>query len=66
MWNWNEKYDVFEMNDIIDMLTDFVGEIVDERYNCGYFDTKEELIDWWVDHGFHRDDVEEWYEFLED
>ena len=66
MWNWNDEYDIMEMNDIIDSMLDFVGEIADNRYNNGFYQSKEELIDWWLGFGFHRKDVEEWYSFLED
>ena len=60
------NYTSEEIETIIGQLVDFVSEIVDSRYNTGYFDTKKELIDWWVNHGFHREEIEEWYCWLDE
>lgn len=65
MWSWNDKYNINEMNNIIDGMVDFIIDIVDEQYNNGNY-RKDELIDLFMSFGFHGEDVDEWYGWLEE
>lgn len=54
----DDNYTEYEKDIIIVNLYNFVSEIIESRYNNGYFKNKEELIEWWVNMGFHRKNVE--------
>ena len=62
---WNIDYTMAEMNEIITNMLNYISEHTDEYYNCGNIADREELINIYTDFGFHKDEVESWYEWLD-
>ena len=44
----------------------YISEHTDEHYNCGDIKERNELINIYTDFGFHKDEVESWYEWLDE
>lgn len=64
--SWSDRYTTNEMNSIISNLLDIVSSMVDDWYNKGmHIYNKDELIEYFTNLGFHEDEVEWWYEWIE-
>jgi uncharacterized protein Smg (DUF494 family) len=63
---WNNDYTMAEMNSLITNMLNYISEHNDENYNCGNIADREELINIYTDFGFHKDEVESWYEWLDE
>jgi hypothetical protein len=63
---WNDDYTMAEMNSLITNMLNYIGEHTDENYNCGNIADREALINIYTDFGFHKDEVESWYEWLDE
>ena len=60
------NYTSDEIENIIDNLLDIVVSMVDDTYNCGDIADKASILQYFTDIGFHKEDVMEWYEWLEE
>ena len=63
---WNNDYTMAEMNSIITNMLNYISEHIDENYNCGNIVDREALINIYTGFGFHKDEVESWYEWLDE
>lgn len=63
---WTKNYTNDEIEVIMDCMLYTINDIVDEKYNCGSIDNKEEIIQYFTGMGFHRKTVLEWYDWLDE
>ena len=61
MARWHDDYTINEIEILLTNLCNWVGEHVDNDYNCNDISEREKLINFYVDLGFHKDEVESWY-----
>ena len=65
--SWSDRYTTNEMNNIISNLLDIVSSMVEDWYNCDMnVHNKSEVIGYFTNLGFHEDEVEWWYEWIEE
>ena len=63
---WSDRYTTNEMNNIISNLLDIVSSMVEDWYNYDMnVQNKSEVIEYFTNLGFHEDEVERWYEWIE-
>ena len=63
---WSDRYTTNEMNNIISNLLDIVSSMVEDWYNYDMnVHNKSEVIEYFTNLGFHKDEVERWYEWIE-
>ena len=64
--SWNDRYTTNEMNNINSNLLDIVSSMVEYWYNCCMnIHNKDEIVEYFTYVGFHKDEVEWWYEWIE-
>ena len=63
---WNNDYTMAEMNSLITNMLNYISEHIDGYYNCGNIADREALINIYTNLGFHKDEVESWYEWLDE
>jgi hypothetical protein len=63
---WYSDYTLAEINNIVTNMLNYISEHTDEHYNCGDIKERNELINIYTDFGFHKDEVESWYEWLDE
>ena len=64
--SWSDRYTTNEMNNIISNLLDIVSEMVEDWYNYDMnVHNKNEVIEYFTNIGFHEDEVERWYDWIE-
>ena len=63
---WYSDYTLAEINNIVTNMLNYISEHVDEYYNCGNIEDRKALINIYTDFGFHKDEVESWYEWLDE
>lgn len=63
---WHDDYTNAEIENLLTNMCNWIGEHLDESYNCGNIKDCEELIGIYVDMGFHEDEVRSWYDWLEE
>lgn len=61
MARWHDDYTINEIETLLTNLCNWVGEHIDNDYNCNDISEREKLINLYVDLGFHKDEVESWY-----
>ena len=63
---WHNDYTNAEIENLLTNMCNFIGEHLDMHYNCGNIKEREDLINIYVDMGFHEDKVRSWYDWLDD
>lgn len=64
--SWSDRYTTNEMNNIISNLLDIVSSMVEDWYNCDMnIHNKDEIVEYFTNFGFHKDEIESWYEWVE-
>lgn len=63
---WYSDYTLAEINNIVTNMLNYIGEYIDAHYNYGDITDRETLINIYTDFGFHKDEVESWYEWLDE
>lgn len=63
---WYSDYTLAEINNIVTNMLNYIGEHIDAHYNYGDIADRETLINIYTDFGFHKDEVESWYEWLDE
>jgi hypothetical protein len=63
---WHSDYTIEEMNSLITNMLNYISAYTDGCYNCGDIRDRNELTNIYTDFGFHKDEVESWYEWLDE
>ena len=63
---WHNDYTNAEIENLLTNMCNWIGEHLDENYNCGNINDREELIGIYVDMGLHENEVRLWYDWLDD
>lgn len=63
--NWHKDYTNEEIENLLTNMCNWIGEHLDESYNFGNVN-RDELINIYVDMGFHEDEVRSWYDWLDE
>ena len=64
--NWHDDYTNTEIEMILTNMLNWIGEHKDEEYNMGSIKDLNELVEFYVNMGFHEDEVRSWYDWLND
>lgn len=62
---WHNDYTNAEIENLLTNMCNWIGEHLDESYNFGNVN-RDELINIYVNMGFHKDEVRSWYDWLDD
>ena len=60
--NWHKNYKKAEIEELLTNMCNWIGEHLDDYYNCEDIEEREELIEIYVGMGLHEDEVRSWYE----
>ena len=63
---WHDDYTNAEIESLLTNMCNWIGEHLDNDYNWGNINAREELIGIYVDMGLHEDEVRSWYDWLDD
>lgn len=63
---WHNDYTNAEIENLLTNMCNWIGEHLDSEYNCGNIEELEDLINIYVDMGFHEDEVRSWYDWWYD
>ena len=63
---WHDDYTINEIEHLMTEMCNWIGEHLDDCYNCSNITELEELISIYVDMGFHEDEVRSWYYWVEE
>ena len=63
---WHNDYTNAEIENLLTNMCNWIGEHLDDNYNCGNIKDREELIGIYVDMGLHEDELRSWYDWLDD
>lgn len=58
---WHDEYTNAEIETLLTNMCNWIGEHLDDNYSWGNSD-REELVETYVDMGFHEDEVRSWYD----
>lgn len=62
---WHDDYTNAEIETLLTNMCSWIGEHLDDNYSWGNAD-REELVEIYVDMGFHEDEVRSWYDWEDD
>ena len=62
---WHDDYTNAEIENLLTNMCNWIGEHLDDDYNYGNLDY-EELINIYIDMGFHEDEIRSWYNWLDE
>ena len=63
---WHDDYTNAEIENLLTNMFNWIGEHLDDNYNWGDLNREElveELVETYVDMGFHEDEVRSWYDW---
>ena len=63
---WYDDYTNAEIETLLTNMCNWISEHLDDNYNWGNIKELEELIETYVDMGFHEDEVRSWYDWIEE
>lgn len=63
---WHNDYTNAEIENLLTNMCNWIGAYLDDCYNYGSIEGREELIGIYVDMGLHEDEVRSWYGWLDD
>ena len=63
---WYSDYTLEEMNSIITNMLNYIAGYTDDCGNVADREALNVIIDIYTDFGFHKDEVESWYEWLDE
>ena len=58
---WHDDYTNAEIETLLTNMCNWIGEHLDDNYSWGNSD-REELVETYVDMGFHEGEVRSWYD----
>lgn len=64
--SWHDDYTNAEIENLLTNMCNFIGEHLDMHYNCGNIKELNDLVNLYVDMGFHEDEVRSWYDWMEE
>ena len=62
---WHDDYTNAEIENLLTNMCNWICEHLDDYYNWGGSNL-EELIETYINMGFHEDEVRSWYDWMEE
>ena len=62
---WHDDYTKAEIENLLTNMCNWICEHLDDYYNWGGSNL-EELIETYINMGFHEDEVRSWYDWMEE
>lgn len=59
---WHKDYTKAEIEELLTNMCNWIGEHLDDYYDCENIEEREELIEIYVGMGLHEDEVRSWYD----
>ena len=63
---WHDDYTNAEIETLLTNMCNWISEHLDDNYNWRNIKELEELIETYVDMGFHEDEVRSWYDWIDE
>lgn len=66
MYRFSDTYTIDEMDNLLFNMLEIVTDLFDADYNDGIIQSKEELMQKYINIGMHKNEVSDMYDWLEE